>query len=167
MNNHQIIALDGHDAVGKTTLGQLLAAQLNGVYVRPFQGDYGTQLIKLADEEKFEELITFAENRFQEIKKSHIHETLIFDRHWMTVLSLLPKTYWLKWQDFPKTFLLTAQLDTIKHRLSQRIEKQYSDEYHQYYLTLYQELAKQFAVTTLNTDQHTPLEMLNLINEIL
>mgnify|MGYP000903916358 CR=1 FL=1 len=167
MNNREIIVLDGHDAVGKTSIGNLLAKQFNGLYLRPFEGEYGHQLIEFAEKEDFDDLIVFVKNRFSSLYQSHSNQTLIFDRHWMTVLSLLPSSYWKDWKDFPTTFLLTANLETIKHRLSQRKEKLFTDDYHLNYLKIYKELATQFNVPILNSDHRTPEEIVQQIRGLL
>ena len=45
MSERLIVALDGHDGSGKTTLAYALAERLGGTMVRPFAGETGAQLL--------------------------------------------------------------------------------------------------------------------------
>ena len=86
----------------------------------------------------------------------------MFDRHWMTVFSLLPESYWDAgaWQPLPATTLCFADLKHSLARLNKRAEKSYEESYHSYYLELYDKLARHFGVNILRTDQHTIEECL-------
>ena len=44
-----VFAVDGHDGAGKTTLANLLAPMINGVYQRPFHGTLGAELLRAAE----------------------------------------------------------------------------------------------------------------------
>jgi thymidylate kinase len=156
---NKVISIDGHDGVGKTTLCQLLTKQLNGIYVRPFGGVVGTDIIQLAEEEKYNDLLELATTTMQDLYSKDQNTLLIFDRHWITIFSLLPKSYWQQWHDFPKTFLVTASLTTIKQRLTDRVEKQFSDTYHTFYLETYLAIAKKFHCTCLSSDKQTPEQL--------
>jgi thymidylate kinase len=156
---NKIISIDGHDGVGKTTLCQLLAKQLNGIYVRPFGGVVGNAIIQLADEKKYTDLLELATKTMQDLYGKYQNALLIFDRHWITIFSLLPKSYWQQWHNFPKTFLVTASLTTIKQRLAHRAEKQFADAYHIHYLETYLAIAKTFHCTCLASDEQTPEQL--------
>ena len=63
---NSIIALDGHDGVGKTTLAKALSDQLNGVYIRPFGGKVGIDLIEAAEAKAYEKVITIGKQAIEE-----------------------------------------------------------------------------------------------------
>lgn len=137
MQSNTILAFDGHDGSGKTTLCKIIAEQLGGVYVRPFGGNNGINLIEAADNEDYLSVLKIGMDSIREAEKDYTDSILVFDRHWMTVLSLVPEPYWEKWKDFPPAILCWADLTTTKERLCTRDEAQFDDDYHSYYLNRY------------------------------
>ncbi|MBQ0733512.1 AAA family ATPase [Aquimarina celericrescens] len=165
-----IIALDGHDGVGKTTLAKQLVEQHNGIYVRPFGGKSGIDLIEAADNQYFDKVSAIGKQAINEAMLAYIDHTrpLIFDRHWITVLSLLPEHNRICWPHPIYSFLCSAELTTIKSRLSKRTsEKQFEDAYHSHYLNTYLKIAKVCGSTVIETDHISITGALQKINEIL
>lgn len=153
---NKIIALDGHDGSGKTTLAKDLAEHIGGIYIRPFGGEAGEMLIGLAEQKKYEELCAFGKEKLNSICTGYQNKVLVCDRHWMTVFSLLPQEYWNDpgWLPLPPTALCYAALETTLSRLSERSEKAYDRDYHSYYLDLYLRLAQLFNAKVLRTDHY-------------
>lgn len=151
----RILALDGHDGCGKTTLARSLAQAVGAIYVRPFGGEAGVQLLKYAEEKQYDQVSRYGHQMIQNQINLYPDAVLVFDRHWMTVFSLLPETYWgaPRWQPLPPTTLCLADLLTTLQRLGVRDEEKYSEEYHSYYLALYEKLANTFQANILRTDR--------------
>lgn len=147
-----ILALDGHDGSGKTTLALRLADSLGAEYVRPFAGERGPQLLALAAGNPGEAM-RFARDVFAEAAESARRDVLVFDRHWMTVCSLLPEAPWRLWTDFPPTALCWADLPATLSRLAGRREPPEAVAEHQRYLRVYWELGRRFPCFVLRTDR--------------
>ncbi len=154
-DNYIIIALDGHDGSGKTTLCKLLAASLGGTYVRPFTVEYGESLIRSAEMKNYHETISIGEEAIREACNNHEGGLLIMDRHWMTVLSLLPKVWHSRWYMFPPVILCWCDLHTTKQRIASRNEEKFSDNYHSYYLETYKKLAHFYDVPVIDTGNNS------------
>lgn len=149
--NNTIIAIEGHDGVGKTSLCNTLAEKMNARIVRPFAGNTGNLILQLSREKHFDRLIEAASGSIQNHYNRHEGELLIFDRHWITVFTLIPEPYRKKWTDFPLTVLLYADPATVKKRLDTRNEDPLPDEYHRYYLRQYLEIAHSHSCLCLDT----------------
>lgn len=146
-----IFVLDGHDGAGKTTLATMLANKINAAYVRPFSGNIGEQLIRFAQEKKFAETSEWGMQVIQNIRDSYPNQSLVFDRHWMTVFTLVPQIYWRQWMPLPRTVLCWANISITLERLQTRSENKYSEDYHRYYLDVYKKIANQFDSYFLDT----------------
>lgn len=163
VENSVILIFDGHDGTGKTTLAKALSKVINAQYLRPFEGKTGEALIEAANAEDFDKVITIGRMAIHtKIDSVTTHKPLIFDRHWLTVLSLLPETYQKCWpyQDKTYSFLCTAPLQTVKERLHTRKEKKFEDTYHSHYLKKYQELAAKCNVQILDTQKKSVEELI-------
>jgi thymidylate kinase len=156
-SNNLILAIDGHDGSGKTTLAKLLAEKVNGIYVRPFAEDAGVKLIEYFEKKEYEKVSLFGREMIRQHDELYDNEILIYDRHWMTVFSLLPESYWNEriWHPLPPTTLCFSDLENSLTRLRKRMEKSYEESYHTYYLDLYKKLATRFGANILRTDEHT------------
>ena len=159
----KIIALDGHDGSGKTTLAKLLADETGGRYLRPFGGEAGVELLNYAEKKEYNKLSLFGITQINKVISGYSNELLICDRHWLTVFSLLPEEYWddSAWLPLPPTVLCFAGLDTTLARLGERKEEEYDLDYHSYYLEVYLKLGKKFNTELLRTDQYNTGESLS------
>jgi hypothetical protein len=77
----------------------------------------------------------------------------IFDRHWMTVFSMLPEEYWHSWEPLPPTTLCWADLPTTLERLKNRTQPDDDDFDHPHYLSVYWKLAVTFGCNIVRTDK--------------
>jgi thymidylate kinase len=154
-SNNIVLALDGHDGSGKTTLAKLLAEEIGGIYVRPFAGNQGLKLLQYAEQKEYETLPAFGHQLIQKQLEAHQNQVLVFDRHWMTVFSLLPEAYWSgsAWHPLPHTTLCFSGMECTLERLKERSEEKYGEAYHAHYLEMYLKLGKRFNANILMTDQ--------------
>ncbi len=164
-NQNTIIAFDGHDGSGKTSLSKELAALWTGIYVRPFGGITGRMLIESFEHKNFNLTFEIGLNAIRETENLYSNSLLVFDRHWMTVLSLLPKELRLKWSIYPPTVLCWTDLQTTKSRLVKRNEQQFDDKYHQYYIDKYPQLVGTQNLLKIDTGRNDFKSCLNQINE--
>lgn len=166
-NNNLVLAIDGHDGSGKTTLAKALAEKIGGIYVRPFEGETGIKLIEYFEKKEYKALSLFGNEMIKKQEDVYNNEILVYDRHWMTVFSLLPESYWNDkiWYPLPATTLCFADLENSLARLEKRTEKSYEQNYHIYYLELYVKLAKEFDANILRTDQYDVEECLSKLTK--
>ena len=154
MKPNTILAFDGHDGSGKTTLSKMMAERLDAKYVRPFGGENGINLIRAAEDKDYPMTLEIGMNSIREIEESYNDSVLVFDRHWMTVLSLVPRSYWPEWSVFPPTVLCWADLETTKSRLALRDEEKFDDDYHSFYLKKYVDLKEYRSSELINTGEN-------------
>src|SRR5258708_5885980 len=143
MANRVLLAVDGHDGAGKTTLAIKLAERLRADYVRPFGGAAGARLVEMAARDP-EGSVQFAKGLVSEATDTARGDVLVFDRHWMTVSTLIPEALWDVWRPVPPTVLCWADLCSTLARLSERKEKEATIGEHSRYLRLYWDLANRF-----------------------
>jgi deoxyadenosine/deoxycytidine kinase len=153
-----VIVLDGHDAAGKTTLAARLAEELGGLHVRPFAGTVGQLMLWSAGQGEFAFTSNLARQAIDYTLAVNQAPLLIFDRHWLTLFSLLPESYWSAWESLPPTVLCWASLETTLSRLAARAEVEIPLEEHLHYLSLYRNIAERFGCHILRTDQLTTAE---------
>jgi hypothetical protein len=127
---------------------------LGAVPTRPFAGVTGRRLLELAAERRFDATLEFARAALDRAAGRDPGRLHIFDRHWMTVLSLLPRDRWDTWDEVPPTTLCWIDLDATVKRLSargDRVDAQATRE-HAFYLARYTALAERFRCPVLRTD---------------
>lgn len=85
-----IIAIDGHDASGKTTIAKLLSKEIDGKYIKPFDGNIGDMIVWAYKKKKYSLIDEIAINVIEmNIDKNRNEKYLIFDRHWLSIETLL------------------------------------------------------------------------------
>lgn len=157
MSNHVtkgeiLLAIDGHDGAGKTTLARRLAVQIGGVYVRPFGGPNGRKLLELADSGAVDHANEEALAMVRDAINSVDARIKVFDRHWMTVFTLVPERLWATWFPLPPTTLCFSDLETTHSRLDYRDEASQTASWHEHYLVAYSALAARFNTNVIRTD---------------
>lgn len=149
---HLILALDGHDGSGKTTLARRLAKTMSVPYVRPFTGAGGQRLLNDAAAGRFGEVSHAAKGMVNDALALVPDPVVVFDRHWMTVFTLVDESWWHEWMPLPPTLLCWIDLGTTLQRLGARDEPPSAIEEHRRYLAAYRELAARFDCETVRTD---------------
>lgn len=83
--------IDGHDGAGKTTLARLVAHRTGGHYLRPFSGPLVERFFRYREQGDFDSLHAMTHETVPGLVRQYADaQTLVFDRHWLTMLSVLP-----------------------------------------------------------------------------
>ncbi|MBO9728439.1 MAG: hypothetical protein J7623_07345 [Chitinophaga sp.] len=157
MDNQQrplILAIDGHDGAGKTTLATLLAQATGGTYLRPFGGKTGAALLAHAEKKEYQQVADLGKAAINGLLAANSQDILIFDRHWMTIFTLIPASYYQDWLPVPPTTLCYADISTTLQRLEARTEETFDVAYHTGYMAQYLQLGKTYGANILRTDQY-------------
>jgi hypothetical protein len=149
----RVLVLDGHDGAGKTTLAARMAQVLGGVHIQPFAGTLGQLFLWASTQGDATFASELARRAVEYAFVVNDAPLLVFDRHWMTVFSVLPKSYWLAWEPLPPTALCWVSLETTISRLATRGDVEVQPQEHIRYLSIYRELGRRFGCYMLRTDQ--------------
>jgi broad-specificity NMP kinase len=136
-----IIAVDGHDGCGKTTLASAVADRLGGQAVRPFGDTLGDHIAWLWQHKRFDEADALARASVERMLSTNERRPLVFDRHWGTMFSVLPERFWERWLPLPPTVICRAETPVIMARLSARGEPAGDAEHHDHFDQVYVGLA--------------------------
>lgn len=118
-----IIAIDGHDASGKSTISALVARDQGGVVARAFPDALGGMIAWLAERGEFARANELAHLGVKKAVSDNFGaRLLVFDRHWLTIFTLLPEAFWQSWLPRPRTVLCWTNSIVTKQRLEARGE---------------------------------------------
>lgn len=165
-----LLALDGHDGAGKTTLAIALARKLNAHYVRPFGGEQGSQLLRAYECGDEDEIL-----RIGEIALSHAVNSLpadelaVLDRGWLTVSTLVSADKLMNhWRLWLPTALIWCDLATTLSRLTLRKDEQgEAEDWHAYFLATYLERATLRQVPVIRTDRDNESECIRQLEQLI
>ncbi|HNP30435.1 MAG TPA: hypothetical protein PKK23_15420 [Nitrospirales bacterium] len=156
MREQLIIALDGHDGAGKTTLAAALATRLGGIDVRPFSGSIGAELLRAGENRDVVKLVMIGSTAIENAVSSVPGNIpVVLDRGWMTVASFVPESaeFFSQWNTWIPTVLCWAELSITQARLAIRGDENSEPlEWHEHYLAVYLDLAKRSGSLILRTD---------------
>jgi thymidylate kinase len=145
------VVIDGHDGSGKTSIAKGLAKELGGEYVKPFDSSLGKHIAWLWKTRQFELADSVARSAIaHEMLARSKAKILIFDRHWLTMFTVLPEKYYQLWAPLPSTILCWTDPSTTGARLRQRGEK-VDRQNDLLYCRRYRGLALRYEVPILNT----------------
>ena len=123
MKERLIVALDGHDGAGKSTLAVALANRLGGRAVRPFSGAIGAKLMSVGERGDVVGLIRVGNTAIEQAVSSVPSSVpIVLDRSWMTVASFIPRSeeFFRQWNFWVPTALCWAELEITLSRLAER-----------------------------------------------
>lgn len=153
-----ILVIDGHDGAGKTSVAQRLDPGY-GRYVKPFGGTLGDHVAWLASKGRWAEVDATARSAVEFVLERNADaKRLIFDRHWLSMFTLLPEAYRTAWYPVPHTVLCWTTLDVTLFRLDRRGEAIGHVAKHRHYVEVYRELATRYRVPVVDTSELTPEE---------
>lgn len=166
MKKRRIIAVDGHDGTGKTTIAKKIAKLYDMKYVRPFGGDIGPLVEWSCRHEKYEFLNDLALTAVEKILEENKETDLVFDRHWMSIFTILPEEYHKFWK-IPVTICCWADASTIAKRIAIR-EGEGVDQWDtEKFIGLYKSYAEQYGIMLLDTSNNDADECMKLVDEYL
>jgi hypothetical protein len=149
----RVLAVDGHDGAGKSTLARRLADKLGAEYARPFGGPAGADFLRAAEGNDPERAIAIARSAIvATLARLPDADVVVFDRCWMTVFSAMPDDYFAVWGHRIPTILCWTDFNTTIDRLGARAEKPEAAEWHRHYLARYAYLARRFHCPIIRTD---------------
>ena len=160
----RILAVEGPDGSGKTSIAQGLAARLGGRYVKPFDGTVGLVIRWLherADHELASRVAWAAATRAVEVNQDA--PWLIFDRHWVSVLAFTARAVPQIWMPPPPTVVCLAQRSAIAGRLQQRGASPEEIESSAGIVERFERLVKDYALPVIDTTGTTPEEAVEQI----
>lgn len=155
-----IVAFDGHDGTGKTTLARAVADELNASYQRPFGGDTGLLLLRAHQAGDQAAVLRIGSAALLAASRhAGDDRPIVLDRSWLTVGSLLSdedfSEHWTLW--IP-TILCWADLSMTLRRLGERDEPTESVASHQHFIERYRALAQRRSCPIVDTSQATVAE---------
>jgi hypothetical protein len=165
-----VVAIDGHDGAGKTTLARALVDRIGGVYRRPFHGALGAALLDAAERRDLDRLIAVGSDGItQATRDAGTPPLIVLDRGWMTVASHVDRkfcaAFTARWSLWMPTALCWADLTTTLGRLGTRTEPPEARESHRRYLAIYRALARRAEATIVRTDRHSERACLDALVE--
>lgn len=162
--HQRIVALDGHDGAGKTTLANILANKLNGKYVKPYNDSLGDMIAWTYKNNKYDLTDLFSRTAIEKVYDENKNsDYLIFDRHWLSMFTVLPEKYYINWHNLPKTFLCWADIKTTHKRLLEKGEEILEIDKHEYYCDLYKKLALRYNIDIIDTSIYNVDESIRII----
>lgn len=139
----RIIAFDGHDGCGKSTLAGEVARHIGGQVVKPYSDTLGDHIAWLWGKSRFRAADALARASVERmLERADPDRPIVFDRHWASLYTVLPEEMWPAWRPLPPTIICHADTDVIMERLRQRGESPGEREEHEHYGRLYVSLAK-------------------------
>lgn len=139
----RIIAFDGHDGCGKSTLAGEVARHIGGQVVKPYPDSLGDHIAWLWGKGRFREADALARSSVERVlERADPGRPIVFDRHWATMYTVLPEEMWPAWRPLPPTVICHADTDVIMDRLRQRGESPGERQEHEHYGRFYVSLAK-------------------------
>jgi hypothetical protein len=147
-----VFVLDGHDAAGKTTLAALLAERTGARLIRPFEGKLGKLIAWSWGRSEFELADSIARASVRkELASNGGAPALVFDRHWLSLFTVLPRSFHDAWRPLPPTVLCWTDVETTCRRLAERGEPVGDVRTHEHYCARYRELAAEHGVPVVDT----------------
>lgn len=151
----KLLAIDGHDGAGKSTLATALAERVGGEYVRPFAGARGAALIAAWRARQSNKVIQIGrEALVAALAEASDAKPLILDRGWLTVATLVPQSdFSAEWTLWLPTALVWCDELTTRARLANRSQQdEEPDDWHEYFLAVYRERLALHPGTIVRTD---------------
>lgn len=152
LNSSDLIVFDGHDGSGKSTFAGLAASSLGGTVVKPFADTLGDHIAWLWRAGNYDAANRLALSSIERFKSLGYQTPLVFDRHWATMFSVLPRSLWADWE-VPKTIVFHADPVTTQRRLRKRGEDPGDLALHAKFERIYTDLAAEHHAACIDTSE--------------
>ncbi|WFU25143.1 hypothetical protein QA649_02535 [Bradyrhizobium sp. CB1717] len=165
-----LLALDGHDGAGKTTLARALAGKLKAHYVRPFGGEQGSRLLRAYKGGDEDEVLRVGESALSHaLNGLPPNDLAVLDRGWLTVSTLVSADKMMsEWRLWVPTALIWCDLPTTLSRLThRRDERGETNDWHAHFLATYVERATLRQVPVIRTDQNDESECIRQLVQLI
>lgn len=138
-----VVAIDGHDGSGKSSIGAAIAKEYGLRLARPFADSLGDHIAWLWRHKQFALANDVARTAVRRVLASAGSDGVLCDRHWTTMFTVLPEAFWRDWENdgLPPTIVCWASTATTVGRLRERGEDPGDPSKHDYYSRLYRDLA--------------------------
>lgn len=146
----RILVIDGHDGSGKTTFAHMLAEHYGFMYVKPFSDSLGDLIAWACKKEDFELANKLAIKSVEKILEENKEKVLVFDRHWLSMFTVLPVEFHKMW-DRPITICCWTDPKTTVKRLKNREDDDVSAWNHDKFCSLYRDYANKYNIKLINT----------------
>lgn len=151
-----MLAIEGPDGSGKTSIAQGLAERLGGKYVKPFEGTVGLLIRWLHERHDYSLANQIALASVARIVDEHANVPwLIFDRHWVSVLAFTSPEFHPTWMPAPPTIVCLADRNIISQRLTNRGATAEELTASAGIVERFHKLVEDFGLTVLDTSQLT------------
>lgn len=151
-----MLAVEGPDGSGKTSIAEGLAARLGGRYVKPFEGTVGLVIRWLHERHDYELASRVAWAAATRIVEANLDSPwLIFDRHWVSVLAFTARALPQIWMPPPPTLVCLADRSTIAGRLQRRGASPEELESSAGIVERFERLARDYELPVIDTSQTT------------
>ncbi|SRR5579862_33654 len=117
----RIIAIEGVDGSGKTSVANQIALRLGGRCVKAFDGETGLRIRSLNEGNDRGAAEALARRAMREtLMRNDDARLLVFDRHWMSILVHISEEFAPNWHPYPPTLLVWADIARVIERLRAR-----------------------------------------------
>ncbi len=117
----RVLAVEGPDGAGKTSIIRRLSERLGATAVAPFSGEVGAAMRALHESGDYEHVHRMALDTLAGILAGQRDTpALVFDRHWLSVLAFTAPRFLPLWRPLPPTIVCLAEPTVIKARLEAR-----------------------------------------------
>ncbi|MEP9387672.1 hypothetical protein [Mesorhizobium sp. KR9-304] len=164
-----VIALDGHDGSGKTTLAKALAERMDARYVRTFGSPHGAALMAAYRRRDSGGVLEAGVKAVEAALDLAAGGPAVLDRGWLTVATLVPADLFAaRWWLWVPTALLWCDLPTTLARLGQRgAETPETTAWHADFLAIYEDRRLLRDGPTIRTDLKSVEQCLDELETLL
>lgn len=147
------IVIDGHDFSGKKELVHDIKVNIdNSVVINPFKNNIGELFLWLYNNKRYD---LASELSLNSVYKEDIYQKeirlKIFNRHWPTIFSILPKEYWSIWFPLPNTIICWASPQKTLERMGKYKDEELLSGYTEYNCGIYKKIAQEFNCKLIDT----------------
>jgi len=151
-----VLAVDGLDGSGKSTVARHVAAALGATVLDPFAGRIGALMVHLARLGQHDRADAVAHDAVALAMAEAPPGPVVFDRHWFTASQLLSSAYRAGWEPRPFSVMTWADRPTTLARLAARGVPDAEAQMTEDRIDTYRRLATELDVALLDTSFTTP-----------